>query len=97
MLSIYLVLSKALDKINHSKLKYYGIRGKSVEWLRSYLDQREQYVNYLGVHSNTRNIECGVTQGSVLGPLLFILHSSNIPNSLTYHKLYCLLMAPPST
>ena len=75
-LSIYLDLSKAFDIINHSillnKLKY-GIRGKPLEWFSSYVEQRKQYVSYLGVQSTTQNIEYGVPQGSVLGPLLFIL------------------------
>ena len=59
-LSIYLDLSKAFDTINHSillrKLQYYGIRGKLLEWFKSYIEQSKQYVSYMGVHSTTRNM-----------------------------------------
>jgi hypothetical protein len=89
-LGVYLDLSKAFDTINHQillkKLDYYGIRGKALEWFKSYLNQRRQYVCYKDVHSSVQNVEYGVPQGSVLGPLLFILYSNDIPNSLQHSK-----------
>ena len=89
-LAVYLDLSKAFDTINHGillrKLEYYGIRGRALEWFKSYLDQRRQYVNFGGVCSKLQSVEYGVPQGSVLGPLLFIIYSNDIPHSITYSK-----------
>ena len=73
-LSVYLDLFKAFDTINHkdllNKLEYYGIRGR----FRSYLDRIMQYACYNGLNSESKPVEYGVPQGSVLGPLLFILY-----------------------
>ena len=69
-----------------NKLGKYGIHGKILEWFISYLDNRKQYVFYNGSKSNDQYISCGVPQGSILGPLLFILYIndlSNISESLT--------------
>ena len=87
-LAVYLDLSKAFDTMYHSillkKMEHYGIWGISLEWFKSYLNQRVQYVTYRSTKS--LKIPCGVPQGFVLGPLLFILYSNDIPNSLKYSK-----------
>ena len=72
---IFLDFAKAFDTVNHSillnKLNYYGIRGVSHKWLESYLSNRKQCVQVGSQTSDFLSINCGVPQGSVLGPLLF--------------------------
>ena len=56
------------------KLEYYGIRGMANDWFKSYLDNRKQFVSMGGVKSDMLGITCGVPQGSVLGPIFFLLY-----------------------
>ena len=80
--SIFVYLSKAFDTLNHkvllTKLHYYEIRDIALIWLRSYLTKRTQYVDCNGVSSSIREIETGMPQGSILGPILFIIYMNDI-------------------
>ena len=75
---IFIDLSQAFDTVNHniliSKLEHYGVRGTSLRGFESYLSNRQQYVEFNGVSSESCKIKCGVPQGSILGPLLFLLY-----------------------
>jgi hypothetical protein len=81
-LGLFIDLSKAFDTVDHKllikKMYHYGVRGISLDWFTDYLANRTQYVSLNSVNSKLLPVTCGVLQGSILGPLLFILFINDI-------------------
>ena len=84
-LGVFMDLKKAFDTVDHDillqKLEHYGVRGQASRLLSSYLKGRTQYVCYDGFESERGLVECGVPQGSVLGPLFFIVYVNDMVNA----------------
>ena len=84
---VFLDIKQAFDTVDHQlmldKLKCYGIHEDELAFFVSYLSDRQQCCNVSNVFSSTRKITCGVSQGSILGPLLFIIYMNDLPVSVT--------------
>lgn len=90
-LGIFLDFSKAFDTVNFSilfkKLEHYGIRGIPLVWLKNYLLDRKQFVYLKDTISTSESIKMGVPQGSILGPLLFLIYINDLATVITSSKL----------
>ncbi len=91
-LNIFLDLSKAFDTLDHEilleKLKYYGIIGVPHRLMECYITNRKQYVDIDDVQSEMLTVTTGVPQGSILGPLIFIIYLNDIAKVSNLFNFY---------
>ena len=89
---VFVDLRKAFDTVDHriliQKLEHYGVRGISKKWFSSYLTNRKQFVSIDNCNSTTKTILTGVPQGSVLGPLLFLIYINDLHKCVKYSNAY---------
>ena len=98
VIGVFLYIKKTFDTDPHDiflkELHAYRICENALKLLKSYLTDRNQYVIYDGLRSGTKPVQCGVLQGSVLGPLLFIITMNDIGNVSDFYILSHMQMIP---
>ena len=91
-MDVFIDLEKAFDTVNHQillkKLEHYWIRGTANKWCSAYLSSRRQKVRLDDAYSEFSSVSCGVPQGSILGPLLFLIYINDMRNAVKHSVVH---------